>query len=777
MGNSKYIYTSTTIEITKILKEDLTCGTVELITDGGMVDGRGVDPSHSLKLRKDCAGIFLAKGTVKELSQMDYYEGSNYQKIEATFQNQSFIKYWHDGIEWRASDMWANFDSLAKVYNMAELITGLNFVDCEAPTIIGGGWNEEATPGEPEQVTLRPDLDIIRQRLAEITAKRLQIQMEAQGGGGLGEVTYGMTNLEITGTDPMYLEFDININDDLGTKYLYWAGARIVYDTLVFGSNIGQNSNMDVFNIGLISDLNCYGYSYPNDMTSNSYVAFAYPAFQSQCLAVVPTTPVPIFHIRMRILDCLASTITLADSAFYDGPSAVLYYTAWSETAEAGDAFDYASANIDQTEDIEACGPMITSFSPTTVAGGIQQVLEIHGIGFGATRGTGTVFFKNADDGGLTEVPCDTADFLPVVGWSDGLIKLYVPSTDRSFLDTIATPECAAGTGFFRVLTNDGVSIPSPELIKISYSVLSDYRTFPKQPALLGPLAAYEGRFTFHIDSLVAAYDDGAMIPAIKKALREWTCLTGIDWTLAVDPDYNRLPSAGFDSLCVIGFGPLPPDFLALTTNFYGPCPAYTYTVQSDLVINEDPSIVWFIDTIPEHPVPFGQKDFYRVLLHEFGHAHNLRHVIDPSAMMHFSVNAPRNTELFGDASCHEGGNWVMNESYLHPPAFASCELSPISITTAPFCDGFYSIDEHDVHSRIKLFPNPFESFVSVQSLEKRVRTVTVFDALGALVLQSSSHATMFVELALSTLQRGIYLIKVDFVDETSVSTRAIKCN
>lgn len=127
--NGKYIYTSNTIQISKILKGDLTCGTVELITVGGVVDDLWVDVSHSLDLRKNCSGIFLAKGTNKELSAIDFYTETNLPKIEATFQNQSFIKYWHDGVDRRISDVWANFDSRAQVYNLAEVITGLNFVD------------------------------------------------------------------------------------------------------------------------------------------------------------------------------------------------------------------------------------------------------------------------------------------------------------------------------------------------------------------------------------------------------------------------------------------------------------------------------------------------------------------------------------------------------------------------------------------------------------------------------------------------------------------------
>ena len=47
-------------------------------------------------------------------------------------------------------------------------------------------------------------------------------------------------------------------------------------------------------------------------------------------------------------------------------------------------------------------GPVISSFSPSAVSGGIQQVLTINGSGFGTVTGSANVFFDNPDDG----LPC-----------------------------------------------------------------------------------------------------------------------------------------------------------------------------------------------------------------------------------------------------------------------------------------------------------------------------------------------------------------------------------
>lgn len=772
-SNGKYIYTSNTIEISKILKGDLNCGTIELITDGGKVDGLWVDPSHTLDLHKGCQGIFLAKETGKELSAIDYYSETNYEKIEATFQDQSFIKYWHDGIEWRISDVWANFDSLAQVYNLAELITGLNFVDCGVPTIVEGGGASEAPVREP--AALRPDLETIRQKTAEINAHLAQYENIERGGGP--EVTYELANVEITGTGPRYLEFDVNIHDDAGTKYLYYAAARIVYDTLVFGPNIGQTVNCEVTNGDLISDLNCYGYSYPNDLLSNDFYAFAYPSFQSNCKALVPTTPVQLFHIKMTILDCIGSNITLADTAFFFGPSVMLYYSAYSNIPEEEDTlFFYSSLQAGQVEFIAGCGPEITSFTPTTVAGGIGQVLEIHGQGFGATRGSGTVFFKNANDAGNSEVACDVLDFSAPLGlWSDTLIRLIIPSNDTAIVGTVATPNSPAGTGIFRIVTNDDTELISPWPIRIKYSISTNFTTdsLSKPPLKLAPWDQNNGQFKFRLDESVANFQGGAAIPVIKKALREWTCLTGVDWVLQEDSIYGPLTAPAIDSISVIKFGEI--GMLSSTNNVKVQCGGELYTVETDIILSDDPTLSWFIDTVPDNAFQTGSWDFYAIVLHELGHVHSLKHVNDRANVMFcYSDTAIRKIQLYNDTSAYEGGNWIIDYSVADPPA-TTCELTVVNVVDA-VCDFHYGLDEFDpAFSHLKFGPNPATTFLDLWSLDKTISNISVYNALGKLTLTFSSLRTNRHTIDLVNVNTGLYRITVSFSDNTSASSSFLK--
>lgn len=129
-NSGQYIRTSNLVQITKTLKGELECGTVEIITNGGEIDNKTLEISHGLKLYPNSTGIFLCNLTNRELSSVDFYSETNLEKLEGSYEYQSFIRYWWDGQNINAADLWQNFDSLNLVYNITEQISGLNFQDC-----------------------------------------------------------------------------------------------------------------------------------------------------------------------------------------------------------------------------------------------------------------------------------------------------------------------------------------------------------------------------------------------------------------------------------------------------------------------------------------------------------------------------------------------------------------------------------------------------------------------------------------------------------------------
>lgn len=110
-NNGQYIRTSNLVQITKILKGNLRCGTIEIITNGGELDNKEISISHSLELYPNAMGIFLCNETTRPLSPIDFYSETNIEKLEGQFENQSFIQYWWNGQTINAADVWQNFDS------------------------------------------------------------------------------------------------------------------------------------------------------------------------------------------------------------------------------------------------------------------------------------------------------------------------------------------------------------------------------------------------------------------------------------------------------------------------------------------------------------------------------------------------------------------------------------------------------------------------------------------------------------------------------------------
>ncbi|QKG58279.1 IPT/TIG domain-containing protein [Hymenobacter sp. BRD128] len=108
----------------------------------------------------------------------------------------------------------------------------------------------------------------------------------------------------------------------------------------------------------------------------------------------------------------------------------------------------------------QALAPVVTAFSPTQTRAGTGAVLTIRGSGFGSSRGSGGVDFRNADDGGATTTRALDRDYL---SWTDTQIQVLVPS--------LASNGHPAGTGTVGVTTNDGTSATSAAALTIVYAL------------------------------------------------------------------------------------------------------------------------------------------------------------------------------------------------------------------------------------------------------------------------------------------------------------------
>ncbi|MFD2999997.1 IPT/TIG domain-containing protein [Pontibacter toksunensis] len=315
--------------------------------------------------------------------------------------------------------------------------------------------------------------------------------------------------------------------------------------------------------------------------------------------------------------------------------------------------------------------PLITSFLPTTVSAGTGVVLTINGSGFGATRGNGAVEFRNADDGGQTFVQPLASSY---IFWSDNQIRLYVPSAteDRD------TP----GSGPIRVVTNDGSVISStiPIIIEFAYSnVVFDDKTFRPRLIDVDGLGGYTIRYAPSMLGKQRAQE------GFRRAMTTWVCVSGVNWkigepTTIEEAEEDETTVVRFASNSTVGAG-----VLARTFSYYEGCivggrrDTVWYVTEFDMEINS--SISWEYGPGPPQGKQF---DFETVMLHELGHAHQLSHVILPSAIMHYAVE---NERIIRDLSAADvvGANLIMANSVgenaceapMKPSTAAECNLAP----------------------------------------------------------------------------------------------------
>lgn len=315
----------------------------------------------------------------------------------------------------------------------------------------------------------------------------------------------------------------------------------------------------------------------------------------------------------------------------------------------------------------------IDNFSPATVTAGTGTVLIINGSGFGATQGTGFVGFRRADDGGSTYMNPLPTQYL---SWFDTQIRVLVPD--------------GAGTGDIQV-TQGATIFTSASQLTVDY----DHLNAPYDPG--GGLTHYQ---TDHIDrngtggytwSMNTAFDaNTAARASFMRAFDSWRCGTGVNWTIGATTTDDFVADDDINIITFDDADPLLGGVLGACYSFWGGC-------------SSGPDIVWYVEELdiifdnggnfapltwqfgPAAPT-INQYDFETVALHELGHGHQLGHVIDPGAIMHYA--------LFNGASAHTlsatdlaGGNFVQFKSEIGNlcgptamTAYTGCSSLPITI-------------------------------------------------------------------------------------------------
>ncbi|MBI2270643.1 MAG: T9SS type A sorting domain-containing protein [Bacteroidetes bacterium] len=317
----------------------------------------------------------------------------------------------------------------------------------------------------------------------------------------------------------------------------------------------------------------------------------------------------------------------------------------------------------------QAAAAAITSFSPTTISAGSKSILTIKGSGFGATRGSNYVGFANADDGGKTWADLYDAsvtfDNLYYVKWTDTEIQVYVPNRESAGGSKLVF----AGTGKISVVVNT-VRTVSSDTLNIKWA-LYEHPFTDGFSQVVHTNVNGKGGYTIHLNTAFAG--NAAAVAAYTRALKNWSCATGINWDLGSN---TASTTSAVDTIITVRFGnpgELPPGTMGIATSTYktscgtGNTRRY-YLMGFDHVFTNQPSdgtnnYAWQFGPAP---ATNSEVDFESIVLHEFGHAHQFGHIIRPKYTMNYAVTPGETTRTI-HPELVEGGNVNCAASFATP--------------------------------------------------------------------------------------------------------------
>ena len=378
--------------------------------------------------------------------------------------------------------------------------------------------------------------------------------------------------------------------------------------------------------------------------------------------------------------------------------------------------------------------PLITSFSPLSLPAGCGAVLTISGSGFGTSRSTGFVEFKNADDGGATRVKAREADYLT---WTDTRIQVRVPSVANG--GQPAGNGHPAGSGLVRITTTDQQTAESPGPVTIIYALTNVESTdgaILQRPNHVALNAS--GGISFRFGPNFMA--NPAVPAAWQRALATWRCQTGMNWEVGpaaltdviADDDQNIV---AFD----VG-AQLPALVLGRTTSYYRGCFAPSGEVifwVKEIDMQFDDAAAFQFGPLPP-VVP--QIDFESVAVHELGHAQQLGHLILPNAVMHYAVARGQQTRTLNSNSDVAGGRQVLRVRSFRNLGCGGPALLPAPLTS-------FSAQYAAATGATLTWSTRDECFLSSFIIERSLGVdTTAWEQLGAVLPGSPAGSYQFVD-------------------------------
>ena len=512
-----------------------------------------------------------------------------------------------------------------------------------------------------------------------------------------------------------YVLFDILASTNNPELYFDGTQMRIGYDTMLFGANVIGNEKLTVsFGESFNHPEGYVLYNFSDQYSNGIRVTFGVN-IMSPHRTPLDSLPIPLLHFKMEFLPNLVPT---SSYFFFLDTTYTTHLSTYALSSNANFLNYYEYDHTFYINSIISTGnsPVITTnFNTISKVAGTGEILTIQGANFGNTQGTGTVYFKVADNGGQTFLK--GLDNQYIESWTNTQIDVIVPSYIYKGRNNEMIKSGGAGTGQIKIKTAVGDSCVSTSNLQIPYSVTNAYDSIAnkiQRTYLTKKNCDYDFQFILHNYFKTHPLSD-TITNIIDKTFRDWSALTGLKMGLEKDSMGNPVTAEWYNIEGKYIIAPRDSGAMAtyksiarvsVDTGNYLYCNAsHNSSEASTISINLHPQLneypfFWNYDTLSTTIVPYGQANFYQAFMHEVGHILLLDHVNNSSDLMYYSITSgvlivfPNSTNVAAvqdNIAASRAINWsaaVPSNPPLYPIGVKKPQISILSHTQPILCSG-----------------------------------------------------------------------------------------
>lgn len=450
--------------------------------------------------------------------------------------------------------------------------------------------------------------------------------------------------------------------------------------------------------------------------------------------------------------------------------------------------------DINLPHETVAC-PIITGFSPDTVAAGVEDMslngisgtITIKGMNFGSPSAgyvkphLSDVFFYDVDSGWFP------AAELEYISWSDTMIEMRVPTMRKSGGTFTSPGACTERIGVFTTdfVTGDTCTTYSADKLYVRFGMFNDswqnqVNNWEISQGVFVDTTIYGGKrrnlverngvggYNLLIQNLYTdTVKNNAAIDQAIKALNVYRCTYKINVEVTTSPPFHArifrdtLPTGIAGTVFMQGnSGSLNCNS---STNEDSPVTNFEVIVNEDvldtLVVAGVGTFMFNLsDTIPSDTATINYIDFQKTMIHELGHAFQLRHTNNVGDMM---ASGKIDVPGFNNFNRSLSANDDLGVRHTHLLGkVGTCIHGPMS----DYVCTTNTIELSDEFNKVLIYPTPTQDIIQIEFSEPAINVlVEIVNLNGQVVHQYDGlgSGNSFAVGLPSGLNNGLYLLHI----------------